>query len=73
MSYTEEGIFVLENCLVSIKKNLNGSISEKKTLKHSNIKENQSSFEDALELYGFELGVYGAFKYETVLEIPHMK
>ena len=31
------------------------------------------SFEDALELYGFEAGQYQASKYETVLEIPHMK
>ena len=31
------------------------------------------TFEDALELEGFEAGNYQAFKYETVLEIPHMK
>ena len=64
---------MLENCLVSIKKSDTGLITEKKTLKTSNIKENQTSFGDALELYGFDVGKYQASKYETTLEIPHMK
>lgn len=48
-------------------------MEEKRNTKNSVVKPDNNSFEDTLEAYGFEKGNFCAFKFESTLQIPHMK
>lgn len=71
VSYTEDGVFITENNLISVKKE--DSIQEKRTVKYSDMKPVNINFDNTLEAYGFEKDHFGAYKFVTKLEIPHMK
>ena len=53
---------MIENNLIAVTKKDN-SMDEKRTIKRSTIRPQQNSFDDALEAYGFEKGIYCAFKF----------
>ena len=56
---------------MSIKKT--HKIEESRKIEYSDIKPVNINFSNSLEAYGFEKNHYGAYKFVTKLEIPHMK
>lgn len=73
VSYDSQGLTVVYINVTAIRKLAEKYFTETKTVKTQITSINQKNFEDQLEIFGFEVGDFGCYKYLTKIDVKSMK
>lgn len=71
--YNHKGLTVCDINVKMIRKVSDGVVKENKTCRVMQFSNSDEGFEDQLEILGFEVNVFGCYKFQTSVEINNMK